>query len=409
MQFSAFHKIRNSALHKMRNFSLPPMKTPRWRLLRARLRSVQIPRVRLPNVRLPRAHKILFAAPPETAHDVTIRALSLCARSRTLCRVLQTTTGAGLPAANLALQKTVMGIDFPNPIGLAAGFDKHATAVNALHAFGFGWLELGTVTPQPQAGNAKPRVFRLPERAAIINRMGLNSVGISRFVKNLARAHPQIIKGINIGVNNNTDMVSAVDDYLVGLTAVYPHADYVAINISCPNVPNLIGLQDKSALHKLFRALDQRRAELAYQYQRRVPLVVKISPDLADAEIATVAELARTHHLDGIAATNTTRMHEALGEQASTAPAGGLSGPPLAARALSTVQRLYRNLQGEIPLIGIGGVDSAERAVDLLEAGAELVQIYTGFIYHGARLPRRILADLPATEPPATTATEHAK
>ena len=350
--------------------------------------------------------KILFAPPPEAAHNLTVGALSLCARSRGLCRGLQKITGAAEPDAHRGLRTTVMGINFPNPVGLAAGFDKHATAVNALSALGFGWLELGTVTPRPQPGNAKPRIFRLPARAAIINRMGLNSVGVARFMKNLARARPQIIKGINLGKNNATAAAGAAADYLAGLEAVYAQADYVALNISCPNVPAMPGLQDPDALDKLLGALDQRRDELAYQYQRRMPLVVKISPDLTDAEINALADLARKHRLDGVAATNTTRTRDAVRGVARAEEQGGLSGPPLHARALETVQRLYRNLQGEIPIIGGGGVDSGARAADMLQAGAALVQIYTGLIYHGPALPRRILTELRRARPAEKSADE---
>ena len=334
--------------------------------------------------------RLLFALPPETAHDIASGALaaaSRCARLYALLRHCHRGKQTELP-------HQVMGLSFPNPVGLAAGFDKQGAACNALDALGFGWLELGTVTPKPQPGNPKPRLFRLNEQRALINRMGFNSNGLARFCRNLERADSGIIKGVNIGKNAATALAQAGNDYLACLEAVYPHADYIALNISSPNTESLRDLQRADALAPLLRALDKRRMALADAHGRRAPLALKIAPDLEADALDVIAELARRHHIDGIAATNTTLSRAAVDEHQFAHEPGGLSGPPLAAQSTATVAHLYRNLQGEIPIIGVGGIDSADDAIDKFQAGADLVQIYTGFIYHGPRLIRDIIARL---------------
>ena len=336
--------------------------------------------------------RILFALAPETAHDIVLGALARVSRRPRLSAWL----GKHHRDKQAELPLEVMGLAFPNPVGLAAGLDKQARACNALHALGFGWLELGTVTPLPQPGNPKPRIFRLTEHGALINRMGFNSAGLARFCENIGRdgANARIIKGVNIGKNAATAMSQALNDYLACLDAVHPHADYIAINISSPNTPGLRDLQRIDALDPLLGGIDRRRMELADAGGRRVPLVLKISPDTDDAALDAIAGLSRKHHIDGVAATNTTLSRAAVEAHALAREPGGLSGAPLSARSTATVARLFRNLQGEIPIIGIGGIDSADGALEKFQAGADLVQLYTGFIYHGPRLIREIIARL---------------
>lgn len=340
--------------------------------------------------------RLLFLLPAEPAANIAIGGLSITSRHSSLCRVVDQFNRRQLPA----LPKQVMGITFPNPIGLAAGLDKQATAVNAMHALGFGWVELGTVTLLPQPGNPKPRLFRLSSEEAIINRMGFNSVGVTQFVRNLknssncsSAANPSCIQGISIGKNTRTDSHDVLRDYLLSLEAVYEVADYVAINISCPNLPNMPDLhEDKdNALDSLLGGIHHKRMQLADKSGRRVPLVLKVSPDMTEKQIDHIADLARKHCMDGIAACNTTTTRVGIENHPRATKAGGLSGAPLATLATETIAQLQCNLQGQIPIIGCGGIHSAEDAVEKFQAGAELVQLYTGFIYHGPKLIREIL------------------
>ena len=357
--------------------------------------------------------RILFALEAERAHDVGVGALAAASRSKTLCALL-----ARLNRDRIAdLPVEVMGMRFPNPVGLAAGLDKHARAGNALHALGFGFVELGTVTPLPQPGNSRPRLFRIENHNALINRMGFNSVGLAAFCRNIARAgdgdnpriitgtgtgtgdngnNARIITGVNIGKNAATAFDKSADDYIACLDAAHEFADYVALNISSPNTPNLRDLQHVDALDPLLSVLDRRRMQLADAHGRRVPLALKISPDLDAAALDTVANLARKRRIDAVAATNTTSSRAGVEAHALANESGGLSGAPLADVATATVARLFRNLQGEIPIIGVGGVDSAARALEKFQAGADLVQIYTGFIYRGPGLIRDIVDALRA-------------
>lgn len=372
--------------------------------------------------------RILFALEAETAHDVALAALAAASRSKTLTALLARFTGARIAGAvdKLPLLPVeVMGIRFPNPVGLAAGLDKHARACNALHALGFGFIELGAVTPLPQPGNPRPRLFRLEQHGALINRMGFNSAGIEPFCRELARADANIVKGVNLGKNAATLLDNAAHDYIACLEAVHEFADYASINISSPNTRNLRKLQDAGALQPLLAAIARRRMQLADAKGKRMPLALKIAPHLDAAAIDAIAALARNHNIDAIAATNTTCARPGVESHAMAAEPGGirggLSGAPLADAATDTVARLYRNLQGEIPIIGIGGIDSPARALEKLQAGADLVQIYTGLVYRGPRLVRDIIerlradagdqpfrefvADLRARNSPATTAT----
>ncbi|WP_424947841.1 quinone-dependent dihydroorotate dehydrogenase [Candidatus Spongiihabitans sp.] len=340
----------------------------------------------------PLLRPLLFKLRPETSHDLVMNTLGLVSKSKqltSLCAMLVGAKSQSRPAPTQSVQ--AMGITFPNPVGLAAGLDKQANACNALHKMGFGWLELGTVTPLPQPGNPKPRMFRLPEHQALINRLGFNSVGLTRFVNNLARADPEIIIGINIGKNAATPLNNAIEDYLIGLRGVYAQADYVAINVSSPNTRDLRNLQQHQALNQLLYALNLERQKLTDSTGKHVPLVVKIAPDLDRRQIDGIAAILRRNRIDGVAATNTTLARRSVEQHPLAHEVGGLSGPPLDDAATATVAALYQNLQGEIPIIGIGGIDSAQAALEKFQAGAKLVQIYTGFIYQGPRLIKAVL------------------
>jgi dihydroorotate dehydrogenase len=265
--------------------------------------------------------------------------------------------------------RTVMGINFPNPIGLAAGLDKNGDYIDALAALGFGFIEVGTVTPRPQAGNPKPRLFRLPQARAIINRMGFNNEGVDYLVANVRRARYRGILGINIGKNFDTPVERAVDDYLIGLRKVYAHAGYVAVNISSPNTPNLRRLQEHDALLALLRA-------------------VKIAPDLGAEAVGDIAAIIREQRVDAVIATNTTLTRDGVTHLPHGEESGGLSGAPLTQRATEVVRQLYGILRDDVPIIAVGGIMSAADAVARMRAGAKLLQLYSGFIYRGPGLIR---------------------
>jgi dihydroorotate dehydrogenase len=322
------------------------------------------------------ARSALFRLDPEVAHDLSLKSLAVLGPGVALL-------GAGADGGRAV---RVMGIDFPNPVGLAAGLDKNGEYIDALGALGFGHLEIGTVTPRPQPGNPKPRLFRLPEHEAIINRMGFNNVGVEALLRNVERASFRGVLGINIGKNFDTPIERAVDDYLAGLDAVYDRASYVAVNISSPNTKNLRELQSSDALDALLSALMSRRGDLATRYGQAKPLVVKVAPDLDDEQIAAIAALAIRHGVDGLIATNTTIAREAIAGHRLAAEAGGLSGRPLFARSTAVLRRLAAALGGRVPLIGVGGIHAGADARAKIEAGASLVQLYTGFIYRGPAL-----------------------
>jgi len=333
---------------------------------------------------------LLFKIDAESAHKLTITGLNLASRFQLLSRMIERACGNNHTQSPIK----VMGINFPNPVGLAAGLDKDAVACNALSRLGFGWLELGTVTPKPQPGNPRPRMFRLTDHQAIINRMGFNSVGLDIFLKNISRADADIIKGINIGKNASTPMSNAVNDYLAGLKRVFPFADYVTINISSPNTKNLRDLQEEELLNKLLRSLNAERQKLSDQSGKRLPLVLKISPDISSGQVSAICQLMRKHTIDGLAATNTTVARRQVENHPLANEVGGLSGKPLQLQSTKIIGDFYQNLQEEIPIIAIGGIHNAQSAKEKIEAGAKLIQLYTGFIYQGPGLIQDILASL---------------
>lgn len=330
------------------------------------------------------ARHFLFGLDAETAHDVTMASL---ARSQG--------TPLALAYSRRRVQDpvTLAGLTFPNRVGLAAGLDKNAHCIDGLAAMGFGFVEVGTVTPLGQPGNAKPRMFRLPESNALINRLGFNNDGLDAFIANVKRSKVRqtrtatpLVLGLNIGKNATTPIENAVDDYLICLNGVYPHADYVTVNISSPNTQNLRALQSDEALDALLGQLAERRETLASQHGKRVPLFVKIAPDLDDAQIEVIAATLQRHGMDGVVATNTTLSRDAVQGQRHAEEAGGLSGAPVLAASNRVITQLRAALGTGFPIIGVGGVMSAQDAVSKIHAGADVVQIYTGLIYQGPAL-----------------------
>jgi len=318
----------------------------------------------------------LFRLDPEVAHDLALKSLAALGPAAAIM-------GAGATGAET---RRVMGIDFPNPVGVAAGLDKNGEYIDALGALGFGFVEIGTVTPRPQPGNARPRLFRLIEREALINRLGFNNDGLERVLANVERSRYRGVLGINIGKNFDTPIERAADDYVTCLDAVYARAAYVTVNVSSPNTEKLRDLQSGERLEELLAALVQRRATLAKRHGFVRPLALKIAPDLDDGEIETIAEAATRHGIDAIIATNTTVSREEIAGERLAGEAGGLSGRPLFARSTTVLRKLSGLLAGRIPLIGVGGILSGEDARAKTAAGASLVQMYTGFIYRGPAL-----------------------
>ena len=317
------------------------------------------------------ARPLLFALDPETAHSAALRFAGL----------------AGLFAPKPpACPVRVMGLDFPNPVGLAAGLDKHAEHVDALATLGFGFLELGGVTPRPQPGNPRPRLFRIPGANAIINRYGLNSVGVDLFIENLKRKKTKSIVGVNIGKNKDTPNEKASDDYEICFEKLYSHVDYVTLNVSSPNTVGLRDLQGKGALSALLSRMKGLQEKLREKHGRNVAVALKIAPDLDHAAIHDIAEAARRERIDGIVATNTTVDRKGIAGYPQAQEQGGLSGAPLRERSTDVVGALCRELKGEIPVIGVGGILSGADAVEKLDAGASLVQIYSGLIFRGPEL-----------------------
>ena len=322
------------------------------------------------------ARPFLFALDPETAH-------------RLVLGVADAAQAAGLSGCYKKIPATpvrAMGLEFPNPVGLAAGLDKQAEHVAALSALGFGFIELGGVTPRPQPGNPRPRLFRIPEAQALINRFGLNSVGIDAFVSNLSRFRKTCVIGVNIGKNKDTPNEKAAGDYVQCLEALYPHADYVSLNVSSPNTAGLRDLQDAETLAALLLTIKNKREELRDKQGRNVALALKISPDLDDDAIRSIADIVRRERVDGVIATNTTVARADVEQYPNGVQAGGLSGAPLRERSTRVIRTLAAALGGEIPIIGAGGILSGADAAEKLAAGATLVQIYTGLIYRGPEL-----------------------
>jgi dihydroorotate dehydrogenase len=317
---------------------------------------------------------LLFRFDAETAHHFTLHGLQAAHR---LCL-----SGLMRPAIE-SKPRQVMGLTFPNPVGLAAGLDKNGEYIDALAALGFGFIEIGTITPRPQPGNPQPRLFRLREAEAIINRMGFNNHGVDKLVENVCRARFRGILGINIGKNFDTPIERAADDYLICLRKVYPHASYVTVNISSPNTKNLRDLQSREKLDELLAAIMGRRDALAARSARVKPLAVKIAPDLDDEQIEAIAELAVKHRIDALIATNTTIGRAGVEGHRHAAEAGGLSGRPVFEISTAVLRKLSGLLKGRVPLIGVGGILTGADARAKIDAGASLVQVYTGFIYRG--------------------------
>jgi dihydroorotate dehydrogenase len=328
---------------------------------------------------------LLFALDPETAHRVTLAALARLDR-------LGLVPSAGPFPASCA--RRVMDIDFPNPVGLAAGLDKNGECIDALAALGFGFIEIGTVTPRPQPGNPRPRMFRLPAARALINRLGFNNDGVDRLVENVHRARYRGVLGINIGKNADTPLERAADDYVACLRKVYPLASYVTVNISSPNTRDLRQLQQGRELDALLGALSAEQARLADGHGRRVPLAVKISPDLDSAQVAAIAGALERHRVEAVIATNTTVARDGVEGLEHAGEAGGLSGGPLASRSTRVVRELASALRGSIPVIAVGGILGGADAKEKIAAGASLVQLYTGLIYHGPTLVRECIEAL---------------
>jgi dihydroorotate dehydrogenase len=320
---------------------------------------------------------LLFTLDAESAHHLTLESLQLAARAGL--------AGACVPKTNAA-PLTVMGVSFPNPVGLAAGLDKNGDYIDALAALGFGFLEIGTITPRPQPGNPRPRMFRLPAARAVINRMGFNNHGVDALVANVQRARFRGVLGINIGKNFDTPIERAADDYLICLRKVYAYASYVTVNISSPNTKNLRQLQQTDELGQLLGALQRERELLADKHGRRVPLALKIAPDLDPSQISAIAGLLVAHQVDAVIATNTTVGKDAVAQLPYGAEAGGLSGAPLTLQAQSVTAQLAAALGGTVPIIGVGGIMNGNDAAARIDAGASLVQLYTGLVYAGPAL-----------------------
>lgn len=330
------------------------------------------------------ARAFLFNMDPEEAHELTLNKLESLQHS---------------PLMRLASQPrvsdpvTLAGLQFPNRVGLAAGLDKNARCIDAWSALGFGFVEVGTVTPKGQPGNPKPRMFRLPEANALINRLGFNNEGLDAFLANVQRSKVRqkpkagdMLLGLNIGKNAATPIENATDDYLICLAGVYPHADYVTVNISSPNTKNLRALQSDEALDQLLAALTRKRAELADQHGQHKPMFLKIAPDLDEQQIAVIADTLVRHGMDGVIATNTTLSRTAVQGLEHADEAGGLSGAPVLEASNTVIRQLRARLGKDYPIIGVGGVMSGADAISKIEAGADVVQLYTGIIYHGPGL-----------------------
>lgn len=329
--------------------------------------------------------KLLFKLDAEKAHDVSLTSLKWLEM---------------LGLLNLLVPKPrhkpvkVMGLTFPNAVGLAAGLDKNADYLEALARLGFGFVEVGTVTPRPQPGNTKPRLFRLEQAEAIINRMGFNNKGVDHLVEQVQMADIPALIGINIGKNFDTPIEKALDDYLIGFNKVYAHADYVTINISSPNTPGLRTLQFGAALDQLLETLKQAQAEQHAKHQRYVPMAVKVAPDLQPDELLQLADTFSRYQVDAVIATNTTLDRDAVSGIEHSEQAGGLSGRPLFAKSTEIVRQFKQALPAEMPIIAAGGIASAEEAQQKIDAGADLVQIYSGLIYQGPALIHNIINTL---------------
>ena len=327
---------------------------------------------------------LLFKFDPEVSHELSLDWLGASERLKVL---------GAVSSSRVNNPVEVMGLTFPNPVGLAAGLDKNADYFNALGTLGFGFVEVGTVTPKAQAGNPKPRLFRLPEHQAIINRMGFNNKGVDHLVAQVSKPRRYDgVLGINIGKNKVTPEAQALDDYLIGMNAVYAYADYITVNISSPNTPGLRDLQFGENLQKLLAGIKAEQSKLADQQGRYVPVAVKIAPDMTDEELQSTAKAILESGLDAIIATNTTVSREGVENSLIADEAGGLSGLPVRDKSTHAIKVLAEALNGALPIIGVGGIVRPEDAVEKLKAGASIVQIYSGFIYEGPKLVRESAA-----------------
>jgi dihydroorotate dehydrogenase len=332
----------------------------------------------------PIAKKIMMQIDPEKIHDWVLGFLQKTGNSSFNKLYAQTVKPDPVE---------VMGIMFPNPVGLAAGLDKDGEAIDAFHKMGFGHVEVGTVTPRPQSGNSKPRMFRIKDKNAIINRMGFNNKGVDNLVENLRARRSDIVVGVNIGKNKTTPMGKGKEDYLICMEKVYPYAAYITVNISSPNTPGLRSLQYGELLDELLRELKEKQAELKERHDRYVPLALKIAPDLTVQEIDSIAKSLLKNNFDAVIATNTTLDRESVAGSLHANETGGLSGCPVMDFSTAVISRLHQNLGTKVPIIGVGGINSSADAQIKFEAGAALVQIYTGFIYQGPPLIQNIVND----------------
>jgi len=335
----------------------------------------------------PAIRKVLFQFDAETIHELTIKGLKSTGSTPLNAFYKQRVTNNPVK---------VMGIEFPNPLGLAAGLDKNGECINAFAAMGFGFVEIGTVTPRPQPGNEKPRMFRLPEANAIINRMGFNNKGVDYLVSQVREAKFCGVLGINIGKNKDTPDENAKDDYIHCMRKVYDFATYITVNISSPNTPGLRSLQYGDALNELLSALKIEQEKLAKQYGKYVPIAVKIAPDLLEEEVNSIAKCLIDNNIDGVIATNTTLSREGVESLEHGDEQGGLSGAPVKDKSTTVIRILAKALDNKLPIIGVGGIASSSDANEKLAAGASLVQVYTGFIYQGPPLIKKIVNGLSA-------------
>ena len=328
---------------------------------------------------------LLFKLDAETAHHLTLRAMTT-ANQLGILRLLT-------PHIECK-PRTVMGLTFPNPVGLAAGLDKNGAHIDALGALGFGFIEIGTITPRPQPGNPQPRLFRIPEANAIINRMGFNNDGVDNLIENVKNSKFKGILGINIGKNFDTPIENAAEDYLIGLRKVYPYASYITVNISSPNTKNLRQLQQADELGNLLGALKAEQQRLTQTHGKYVPLALKIAPDLETEQVIEIADLLIKHEIDGVIATNTTLSREGVEHLPVANETGGLSGTPVRTRSTSVIKQLSLALQGKVPIIGVGGIMNGLDAEEKIKAGASLVQIYSGLIFQGPELVKDVVQTL---------------
>ncbi|NUW62263.1 quinone-dependent dihydroorotate dehydrogenase [Cronobacter sakazakii] len=333
----------------------------------------------------PFVRKALFQLDPERAHELTFKQMR---------RVTGTPLEALLRQKVPSKPVTCMGLTFKNPLGLAAGLDKNGECIDALGALGFGSVEIGTVTPRPQPGNDKPRLFRLVEAEGLINRMGFNNLGVDNLVENVKKAHFDGVLGINIGKNKDTPVEQGKDDYLICMEKVFPYAGYIAINISSPNTPGLRSLQYGDALDDLLAAIKNQQQRLSQKHHKYVPVAVKIAPDLSLEELIQVADSLVRHNIDGVIATNTTLDRSLVQGMKYCDETGGLSGRPLQLKSTEIIRLLSQELQGRLPIIGVGGIDSVIAAREKIAAGASLIQIYSGFIFKGPPLVKEIVTHL---------------